>query len=157
VSSLQPTDQDWLALCLCTESNRPEEWPYIAQVIENRRATGRWGATYRDVVLAPMQFSAFNAYTRHSDGFHEPYGLFMGVALTSKIPLLLAMRAAKFVSAPSSEPAWAKDVSEQTLHYWSPVSMVPKGSRPAWAKSAKRLYTPDGLDLERFIFAESVP
>lgn len=66
---LTPTDYDWLALCLCTESNNPAEWPAIAQVIENRCRTERWGRTYRDVILARMQFSAFNVFTSGKPDF----------------------------------------------------------------------------------------
>lgn len=156
--SLVPTDAEWLALCLVTESNRPDEWPHIAQVIENRRATGRWGDTYRDVILAPKQFSAFNDYTkvRNPRLTSDEFGMqhcFYEIAKEQSDVLL--MRAAAFVSL--DDAVWSGEISRTTFHYWSPVSMVPKGRKPAWTEDAKRVYTPNGVDPERFVFAEGVP
>jgi hypothetical protein len=158
---IAPTDQDWLALALVTESNRPEEWPFIAQVIENRVRSGRWGKSYRDVVLARLQFSAFNVFTDPPGDPHLGTRLMFGVMARREDALLL-MHAAAFVEA--GEPRaglsgiqlWAGEISDATLHYFSPVSMKPPGSKPAWAATAKRLYTPGGVDPERFIFAEGV-
>jgi hypothetical protein len=148
---IEPTDLDWLALCLCTESNRPEEWPAIAQVIENRLRSGRWGSTLRDVVLAPGQFSAFNVYRRAEHLTDARAGEIFGHRAKSQAPLLLMRSARGDWSGP-----WA-GISKETLHYYSPVSMKPPGSKPAWAAQAERLYTPPGLDPERLIFAEGVP
>lgn len=153
---MEPTDLDWLALCLVTESNRPNEWPYIAQVIENRRKTGRWGQTYRTVVLAPMQFSAFNPWTkRHAaDNFPD---LHVFAMVGGNESVLLLMRAAALIADNSNpQDSFSLVISPTTLHYYSPVSMKPAGSKPAWAASAKRLYTPSGIDQERFVFAEGV-
>lgn len=158
---IEPTDLDWLALCLVTESNRPDEWPYIAQVIENRRATGRWGNTYRDVILAPKQFSAFNDFTKHDVA---PALVFKVVAGTEE--RIVLMHAAAFCGAGPQEqtiksilssPQWSESISSATLHYYSPVSMKPPGSTPPWAVRAERLYTPPGIDPRRFVFAEAVP
>lgn len=146
---IEPMDLDWLALCLVTESNRPEEWPAIAQVIENRLKTGRWGKTLRDVVLAPMQFSAFNRYMPPDPRRGTP-GMFRTMA-RSEDALLLMHAARGDWSGP-----WA-GITKETLHYYSPVSMKPPGSKPAWAAQAKRVYTPPGIDPERFVFAEGVP
>lgn len=148
---IEPTDLDWLALCICTESNRPEEWPYIAQVIENRRRTGRWGSTLRSVILAPMQFSAFNWSTKAPQDPHLGTAAMFGAMARRQNPLLLMHAARGDWSGP-----WA-GISKETLHYYSPVSMKPVGSKPAWAAQAKRLYTPTGVDPNRFIFAEGVP
>lgn len=151
---MKPTDLDWLALCLVTESNRPQEWPYIAQVVENRRKTGRWGGTYKSVVTARMQFSAFNDRAATDNGF--------GLMADTEEPLLL-MHAAVRVYEEASEVTsggnldFSLVISPATLHYYSPISMKPPGSKPAWAASAKRLYTPKGVDPERFVFAEGVP
>lgn len=154
---IEPNDLDWLALCLVTESNRPNEWPYIAQVIENRRKTGRWGDTYRSVVLAPMQFSAFNGHLNpgHRDPENSPnFSLIFGLMADHESPLPL-MHAAAMVNGEEAD-AFSLVISTATLHYYSPVSMKPPGSKPAWAASAKRLYTPTGVDPERFVFAEGV-
>lgn len=154
---MEPTDLDWLALCLVTESNRPSEWPYIAQVIENRRKTGRWGDTHRSVVLAPMQFSAFNGRVKpgRRDSENPPdFDLIFGLMADHESPLLL-MHAAAMVNGEEAD-AFSLVISAATLHYYSPVSMKPAGSKPAWAASTKRLYTPAGVDSERFVFAEGV-
>lgn len=98
---IEPTDLDWLALCLVTESNRPKEWPYIAQVIENRRKTGRWGDTYRSVILAPKQFSAFNSYIAR-DGFEKDAQRAWNGVIREQSPLLL-MRAAAFIADVASD------------------------------------------------------
>lgn len=161
---IEPTDLDWLALCLVTESNRPEEWPYIAQVIENRRKSGPWGTTYSGVVLARKQFSAFNDFTSSKESHFHEETIFSAIATRIGNALLL-MRAAAFVGTnqPSAALAmagvhgWAEAISMKTLHYYSPISMKPAGSKPPWAASAKRLYTPAGVDPARFVFAEGVP
>lgn len=154
---IEPTDLDWLALCLVTESNRPAEWPYIAQVIENRRKTGRWGDTYRSVVLAPMQFSAFNPWTKRHSAENFP-DLHVYAMVAANESTLLLMRAATFVAENSNpQDSFSLVISPTTLHYFSPVSMKPPGSQPPWAANASRLYTPRGADPERFVFAEGVP
>lgn len=155
MSNPVPTDLDWLALCLVTESNRPKEWSAIAQVIENRRETGRWGDSYMSVVTAKRQFSAFNGRSATALSFD---------LMTSHESPIVLMHAAVFVTenepgAPLSDPSqtWTLVISAATLHYYSPISMKPSGSKPAWASSAKRLYTPPWIDPERFVFAEGVP
>ncbi len=163
--SIEPTDLDWLALCLVTESNRPAEWPYIAQVIENRRKTGRWGHTCQSVVTARMQFSAFNAFTAGGNPSYVGSAAMFDTMARREAPVLL-MRAAAMVaeetfaseSPDGNIPAqtFSLVISAATLHYYSPVSMKPPGSKPAWAASAKRLYTPSAIDPSRFVFAEAV-
>lgn len=148
----------WLGLCLITESNRPEEWPYIAWVIRNRVESGRFRHTYESVILQPKQFSAFNKYT--GSGATE-YSKFSPVQIFrdkargyAYIELLFhAVDVAKeIISLPRKESPFPITV----CHYYSPVSMIPRGSRPAWAASAKRLFTPKGIDPDRFIFADGV-
>lgn len=150
----------WLGLCLLTESNRPEEWPYVAWTIRNRVESGRFRHTYESVILQPMQFSAFNKYTKTDSkigysGF-SPVQIFRDKArgYTYIEALFHAVDLAEYViSQPRSEAPFPITV----CHYWSPVSMVPRGSAPNWAKSAKKLFTPVGIDPQRFVFAEGVP
>lgn len=163
-----------------TETNRPEEQVFVLWVIRNRVESGRFGKDYEGVVLAPKQFSAFNGFTAHGTG--QPY-IFNSVA-SLRLPedLLDAVHLAEkvlaeyiqnnpFYSLPPARPGSSRDdrmadnlaavaalkAAESVCHYWSPVSMKPPGSRPSWASSAKRLFTPPGIDPERFIFAEGVP
>jgi hypothetical protein len=51
----------WLARCAYSETKRAEEQELVAWVVRNRVETGYRGQrAYRDVVLDPYQFSAFN-------------------------------------------------------------------------------------------------
>jgi len=65
VLGLDLKDQDTLTLltmCLWGEArNQPEEGVVaVAHVVRNRVLSGKWGDTWRDVLLAPKQFSCFN-------------------------------------------------------------------------------------------------
>lgn len=55
----------WLARCIYSETKKPEEQELVAWVVRNRVETEYRGAdTYREVVLDPYQFSAFNPENR---------------------------------------------------------------------------------------------
>ena len=55
------TETLWLARCIYSETKRPEEMELVAWVVRNRvETTYRGRDSYRDVVLDPYQFSAFN-------------------------------------------------------------------------------------------------
>lgn len=150
----------WLGLCLLTESNNPVEWPYIAWVIRNRVDSGRFRHTYESVILQPMQFSAFNKYTKQDSnigyaGF-SPVQVFRDKArgYTYIESLFHAVDLAKeIISLPRAEAPFPITA----CHYWSPISMVPRGKKPAWASAAKRLFTPKEIDPNRFVFADGVP
>lgn len=157
----------WKALCLCTESNRPEEWPYISEVIDNRVLSPRYPNSVRDVVLQPKQFSAFNAWTGKKTtataiGYRGLYNEVFDAHVGDAALLALAV---EDVICAFGWGRWGKhgvivdpvEFPSSVLHYYSPISMKPKGSAPAWAKQAKRLFTPPGIDPERFVFAEGVP
>lgn len=179
------TPADWAGLCALTETNRPEEQEFVLWVIRNRVASPRFPDTYEGVVLQPRQFSAFNAYplndfdpptifniTAHK---YNPTMLLAAIHLGEKV-LAADVRLSPFVAFFRGAPAsgdlqTATEVlmaetddfhkalahAREVLHYFSPVSMKPMGSAPAWAKSAKRLFTPPGIDPARFVFAEAVP
>lgn len=145
----------WLGLCLVTESNRPSEWPYIAWVVRNRLDSHRFRHTYEAVILQPSQFSAFNKWTA-SPSSVDPLLVFRhmvrGYTWVEQIfhagdIALQVINADRKTSAP---------FPITVCHYWSPVSMRPLGRKPTWADSAKRLFTPDGIDPNRFIFADGV-
>lgn len=149
---MTPTDQHWMALLLCTESNRPIEWPFLARVAMNRVIGPMFPDTIEGVVLQRMQFSAFNAYTKSKVRPHE--SIFRAVFEDHvKDPVLFA-HAVEY--ATSSRFDEAPEITPDTCHYWSPRSMVPPGAQPPWAPSARRLYTPSGIDPDRFVFAEGV-
>jgi hypothetical protein len=55
------TETLWLARCIYSETKRPDEMELVAWVVRNRVETEYRGRdSYRDVVLDPYQFSAFN-------------------------------------------------------------------------------------------------
>lgn len=168
-------EHEWLGLCLITESSREDEWPYVAAVIYNRVRSTRYPDTYRDVILQPWQFSYFNPWTvpdkvwsrrKTGETMISDYAIWRQVAEGKRNPLLL-VRACVWSDAfiydlDGGRPfagtdAAEYDITPDTLHYYSPRSMVPAGTRPRWARQAKRLYTPEGVDPERFVFAEGVP
>ncbi|HEX7070999.1 MAG TPA: cell wall hydrolase, partial [Rhodothermales bacterium] len=52
----------WLARCIYSETKQPKEQELVAWVVRNRVETAYRGKdTYREVVLDPWQFSAFNS------------------------------------------------------------------------------------------------
>lgn len=135
----------WLARCMYSESNLPHEQELVAWVVRNRVATGYRGRrTYRDVVLDPEQFSAFN----YDSGRRLYYASLMPGSRAPGWRRTLAI--AEFVRrAPWERQPFGLGVR----HFYSPVSMV--GRRmPVWAVGQRavrpnRLYA---VDPYRFRF-----
>lgn len=145
------SEADWLALCLASESNLPHEWPLIGWVIRNRVHSSRFPNTYQSVILQPSQFSYFNSFKGSSEEiFSKALSGYAGKIFSGRDAISCALA---IISAASWQAPFGPDV----LHYWSPISMVPKGSLPSWAKQAKRTFTLSGIDPERFACAEGVP
>lgn len=151
------TETEWLALCLASESNLDHEWPCIGWVIRNRVKAERYPDTYRGVVLQPKQFSYFNALTTGPE--NRSLDLIWIEAMKGYAGRIYRERPAvhacaeRVLRAQPFEAPFGPDVQ----HYYSPVSMKPLGSAPAWAPKAKRLFTPSGIDPQRFVFAAGVP
>lgn len=143
------TDAEWLGLCCRTESDRPQEWPYIAWVVRNRVESGRFPDTYRDVIRQRLQFSWFNGTVGQSD---EAVWEAARRGYPARHPELLeaATACATWVLATPREGA---PFGPGVYYFWSPVSMVPTGALPSWARNLRR-FTPMGLDPWRFMFAE---
>lgn len=158
------TPADWAGLCALAETSRPDEQEYVLWVIRNRVESPRFPDTYERVILQPKQFSAFNAFTSSKVLLAGPLRIFNEKATEyAAAALLAAVHLAENVLAASlGQDLLLPTRADQngwlwTCHYYSPVSMKPPGSAPAWAKSAKRLFTPPGIDPQRFVFAEGVP
>lgn len=155
LSSSLIASHHWVGLCLVTESNRPEEWPYIAWVIRNRLDSHRFRHTYETVILQPSQFSAFNKWTVGAANIN-PLTIFRqmvrGYTWVERI-FQASDVALSVIRADRKDAPFPMTV----CHYWSPVSMRPPGRKPPWASSAKRLFTPEGIEPERFVFADGVP
>ncbi len=139
----------WLARCIYSETNRPEEQELIAWVVRNRVESGYRGKqTYRRVVLDPYQFSAFNAdspkysYYRSLMPSHKQDGW------------QRALTIAYYVK--HARPHY-RPFSAETLHFYSEQSMVGR-KKPAWAYGSNPIQTPEryALDERRFRFYEGI-
>lgn len=153
-----PTETDWMALAMASESNEHHEWPYIGWVIRNRKTRRFRGAErFVDVILARKQFSYFDKWTAidqpllHAQIWeHSMEGYAGRIYLDNRHEITLC------ASSVINAMAWQAPFGVDVLHYYSPVSMKPKGSKPAWEPTAKRLFTPSGVDPNRFVFAAGV-
>ena len=139
----------WLARCIYSETNRPEEQELIAWVVRNRvERNYRGKSTYRHVVLDPYQFSAFNDDAPKSQ-------LYRSLSLHHDLDgWERAISIAYYVR--HARPQY-RPFSEGTLHFYSEQSMVGK-LMPNWARGATPVETPDRyqLDEKRFRFYEGI-
>lgn len=140
----------WLARCIFSETKRPHEQELVAWVVRNRVETRYRGkSTYRDVVLDPMQFSAFNEGSRKRD-------YYMSLGPTSTVAgWQTALRIAHDVRW-SDGQEW-RPFSSNTRHFYSEQSMV-DARHPDWALgyhpvAPARDYT---IASHRFRFYEGV-
>lgn len=162
------TPEEWAALTIVTETNLPHEMPCIAWALRNRVASPRFPNTMKDVVLQERQFSAWNPWTHgkfknrfpQEEIYHEMWKTLDQPTRDRLYPL--ALEVAKFVLGSTADtnmkpaPAWNEPFSPDVCWYYSPVSMIPKGSAPSWAAKAARTFTPSGIDPARFVFCERV-
>ena len=143
---LSPMQQDeviWLARCIYSESDRGHEQRLVAWVVRNRAETDYRGTTYREVVLEPKQFSAFNqpSIRRNHILSLTPYSL----SRAWRQALTIAL---EVYQAPASQRPF--DIT--TRHFYSPVSME-GGRTPHWAINAEALSPARlGIDPYRFRF-----
>lgn len=137
----------WLARCIYSETKRPEEQELVAWVVRNRVETRYRGkSTYRDVVLDPMQFSAFNSNSPRRTHY-------MSLDETSSLRgFQRALRIARWVM--TAEPI-ERPFSTRTRHFYSERSM-PDGAVPAWAVDAQPVALDRPIDPRRFRFFDRV-
>ena len=143
------TETIWLARAIFSETKRAEEQELVAWVIRNRVETGYRGQeTYREVVLDPFQFSAFNPgngkrwYYANLDPNTDIRSWQRALTIAYRVRL--------------AEPEY-RPFSIRTRHFYSERSMV-GSSYPNWA-AGKRPVTPQRrfrLDERRFRFFEGV-
>lgn len=139
----------WLARCIYSETNRPEEQELIAWVVRNRvESSYRNKKTYRQVVLDPFQFSAFNQDSEKST-FYRALNLNHNHEGWKR-----ALTIAYYVR--HARPHY-RPFSDQTLHFYSEQSMVGR-KKPVWAKGLAPVETPQRyrLDERRFRFYEGI-
>lgn len=137
----------WLARCIYSESDRPDEQRLVAWVVRNRVETGYRGDTYREVVLEDRQFSAFNEPTPRR-------ARIVDLTAEDKLPgWQTALQIAREVyhAGPSSRP-----FPVTTRHFFSPISMKNRAV-PHWAvdKTPLSLAVHD-IDPHRFRFFDGI-
>ncbi len=147
LSPLQRDEVLWLARCVYSESDRAHEQRLVAWVVRNRVETGFRGNTYRDVVLEPRQFSAFNARSGR-----RAHLLRLDERNTSSVWLQALSVALDVYLA----PAWQRPFKVTTRHFYSPISMR-GGRKPPWAEHARPLSAARlGIDAYRFRFFDNL-
>jgi hypothetical protein len=134
------SDDEYAIRTIATEASgkSPEEARAIARVIENRRATGRWGDSYRDVVTARNQFEPWN----------NPGGVNYPMRIGANDPRLAMAREAFATRLEGEDPTGG------ALHFYAPTAQAQlartRGDRaavPSWARD--REYT--DLGPTRFV------
>ena len=147
LSPLQMDEVLWLTRGIYSESNRAHEQRLVAWVIRNRVETGFRGASYRDVVLAPRQFSAFNDPTPR-----RAYLLSLDQNTTMESWRTAVAIALDVYQAPLTERPFARS----TRHFYSPISMQGRPA-PRWAEQATPLAATDlNIDPQRFRFYDTI-
>jgi hypothetical protein len=133
----------WLARVIYSETKRPDEQELVAWVVRNRVETDYRGrSTYKDVVLDPWQFSAFNrnAPKRRHYVSLQPESRARGWQT--------AMMIAHDVL---NAPAYERPFSVKTRHFYSEISMVGRRA-PAWARGKRPVSLDRNIDPRRFRF-----
>ena len=137
----------WLARVIYSETKRNEEQELVAWTVRNRVETGYRGKkTYRDVVLDPWQYSAFN---KNSPKRHHYANL--APASTAR-GFQSALRVAHDVYYAEVEE---RPFSKTTRHFYSERSMV-GGRTPKWAVGKRPVALDRDIDPRRFRFYASI-
>ncbi|MFT4604682.1 MAG: hypothetical protein ACI9W4_001415 [Rhodothermales bacterium] len=150
VNRLTPMAMDevlWLARGLYSESDRADEQELVGWVIRNRVETDFRGDSYREVILEPRQFSAFNTPSERRD-------YILGLDQEDVVPSW--MSALNVALEVHGSGASERPFPIETRHFYSPVSMV-GGARPNWASAGTELSSTDlGVDPDRFRFFSGI-
>jgi hypothetical protein len=121
-------DEDYAIRTIAAEASgkSPEEARAIAHVIENRRASGRWGETYGDVVRAPKQF--------------EPWSN----SASPNYPMRFSPDSPRYQMAREALAAarGGEDITGGAMHFYAPTAQAQlaasRGDRapvPSWARN----------------------
>lgn len=137
----------WLARCMYSESNRPHEQRLVGWVVRNRVETEFRGRTYREVILTPRQFSAFNEPSprrRH----------LLNLTLDSESPgwqKVLDVAYRVYTAPPEERP-----FPITTRHFYSPVSRSSEHP-PSWVDDHTPLPSASlGVLPHRFKFYDGI-
>lgn len=130
-------DRDLAIKTLIGEEGSFEGQSGVAAVILNRLASGRFGDTLGDVILAPYQFTPWNQ-PRTPDEMTRQSGLW---STSPESPAY--QRAARIFDAVRTGDI--PDPTNGATHFYAPRSMQPAGSTPSWA-------TGEGVPLGNTLF-----
>ncbi len=143
---VNPDEVLWLARVIYSETKRPDEQELVAWVVRNRVETGYRGKqSYRDVVLDPFQFSAFNGGSKRS--------YYSTLTWNSAAPGF--QRAIRIAEEVAQAPDSLRPFSETTRHFFSRRSMV-GGRTPSWARGLKPVSLDRPVEPDRFRFYDRV-
>jgi len=139
----------WLARAVYSETRLPHEQELVAWVIRNRVETRYRGkSTYKDVVLDPYQFSAFNP-----DAPRRSF--YTSLTPDNQLPAWQqALRIAYYVR--HADPAY-RPFSIKTRHFFSEIAM-PNRDFPYWVED-HRFVSPGWsyqVEAKRFRFYKSI-
>lgn len=142
----EPSEEEllWLARCIYSETKRPIEQLLVAWVVRNRVETQYGGNdSYKEVILDPYQFSAFNP---ESD-------LTLPDLASDSTGWKETVRLARYVmKAPASD----RPFSVITRHFYSERSM-PDHRKPSWVGKSRALQiNGHDIDEERFRFYSGI-
>jgi hypothetical protein len=137
----------WLARCIYSESNRSHEQRLVAWVVRNRVETEFRGHTYRDAILTPAQFSAFNTPTPRRRQL-------LNLTLDSQTPGW--RQALEIAYSVYTAPGERRPFPITTRHFYSPVSM-PTEQPPEWTNEHSPIPSASlGVLPQRFKFYDGV-
>jgi hypothetical protein len=137
----------WLARVIYSETKRPDEQELVAWVVRNRVETRYRGrGTYRDVVLDPWQFSAFNRNAPKRAHYSR---------LTPQSKPAGWQTALKIAGQVYEAPAYERPFAVQTRHFYSERSMVGRRA-PAWANGKRPVSLDRSIDPRRFRFYSGI-
>ena len=139
----------WLARGIYSETNDPFEMYPVAWVIRNRYDQQYNGCdTYKCVILDPLQFSAFN-WNSHSRAYYTRKSITdQDITWTTALNV-----AAEVISADTTY----RPFSENTLYFYSPISMQPQYSIPRWVTSEVERVEIENINEDRFRFYKATP
>lgn len=145
-----PSDAEWLAQCVRSETDLDHEWASVAWVIRNRVESPKFPNSYESVITQPWQFSLYNRWRGLPPAviYREAQLSYAGHRKDETVELAQAVLNTPRIAAP---------FGARVLHYYSPISMSPPGSVPDWDWTILRPFTPTGIDPWRFVFADTVP
>lgn len=116
----------WLARAVYSETDRPDEMRLVAWVVRNRvEKEYRGRETYREIVLDPKQFSAFN-----EDNPLREYYMTKPVRDASHNSRWEA--ALEIADEVRRRSPLFRPFSSKTLYFYSEVSMPPHSPHPDW-------------------------